>query len=76
MSVHRVRHLRGSIIPLDVDDDGVTLSKAEILDGADKVRLVRTIRVQVNAVARTINGVIFVVDVTLIRTGNIFVELS
>ena len=66
MSVHRVRHLRGSIIPLDVDDDGVTLSKAEILDGADKVRLVRTIRVQVNAVARTINGVIFVVDVTLI----------
>ena len=65
MSVDGIWDFRRSVIPLDVDDDGIPLGEAEILDGTYEVGLVRPVRIQIHAVARTINGIVLVVDVTL-----------
>lgn len=45
MSVDGIWDFRRSVIPLDVDDDGIPLGEAEILDGTYEVGLVRPVRI-------------------------------
>ena len=65
MPVNRIRYFGRPVVPFDINDDRVSLRKTKVFDGTNEVRLIGPIRVQIHAISGSINGVIFVVDVTL-----------